>query len=412
MIPELASKLVTAATAGGNQFLQGGLILGLLGSIGYYLKSIPGRLKNLVLKHCTVVVDVRDSEPSYNWLIYWLEGLPYSKKSKRLSVRHVPIKQESKVILIPNRGLHWFFFKGVLVHLTRVVEGQESSSNGTAVVSAPNAVASFMPQHETITIRVFSRNRGIVLDILKEAEALFKIEDEDYVSVFKRAWGGWHCTRLKKRPLASVFLPKDGEDILDDIRNFISKDTWYFEMGIPHRRGYLFYGPPGTGKSSSAKAFASELNIPIYAINLAGTSDESFERGMDELPNQLPFILLIEDVDTVGIERDKTESDEKAMSLGTLLNALDGITSKDGVILIMTSNNPDVLDPALVRCGRVDKKVEFGYASESQIGAAIQRFIGVVNEEQCQEIDKWPRPITMADVQEKLKRMALGGISA
>ena len=117
-------------------------------------------------------------------------------------------------------------------------------------------------------------------------------------------------------------------------------------------------------------------------------------------------MLLIEDVDTVLLRREKSLESQK-ISLGTLLNVIDGVQAADNVILIMTSNNPQSLDTALTRKGRIDKVVDFGLASESQINVAVRRFLPQTTVEQCREVATWPRPLSMADVQEYLKKMVI-----
>jgi chaperone BCS1 len=100
-------------------------------------------------------------------------------------------------------------------------------------------------------------------------------------------------------------------------------------------------------------------------------SDQQLEILFDELPS--PCILLLEDVDSAGLKRELTPAEQKRVARGAakppltlsgLLNCLDGPTSKDGRIVCMTTNAPDSLDPALIRPGRCDQKVLFGYANE------------------------------------------------
>jgi chaperone BCS1 len=177
----------------------------------------------------------------------------------------------------------------------------------------------------------------------------------------------------------------------------------------------LFYGPPGTGKSSFSAALAGHLQCDIYHINLASgeISDGSLHRLFLTLPRKC--IVVLEDIDSAGIGREQGASTKKpvvedpqtadflpsmqlprmsrrhrtpyamppghsgkrnTITLSGLLNAIDGNASQEGRLLIMTSNNPDVLDHALTRPGRVDKKVYFGNMSKTAGKSIFLRLIG------------------------------------
>ncbi|KAG5933363.1 hypothetical protein E4U53_001023 [Claviceps sorghi] len=183
--------------------------------------------------------------------------------------------------------------------------------------------------------------------------------------------------RRPKRSMKTVILDKQVKArVLDDMNRYLLPRTakWYADRGIPLRRGYGFYGPPGTGKTSFASACAATFGIPIYVLSLHDAS--LTEARFNSLVNALPFrsILLLEDIDAAGLRRDgdDTTSGEKdgkkiqPLSLSGLLNAIDGVSSQEGRILIMTANKPELLDEALVRPGRVDVQVYFENASSSQ----------------------------------------------
>jgi chaperone BCS1 len=242
--------------------------------------------------------------------------------------------------------------------------------------------------------------------LIKEAQTFYEKTDIDMLHTSRYQWSNWQKRNKLKRPLDSVFFPVSANGLIEDARNFVNSADWYRRMGIPYRRGYLFSGPPGTGKSSAAEAMAGALDLPLYILNLASLSDTSLENAIGDLDHMGTAILLIEDIDTVTVDRDNKDKNQK-ISLGTLLNVLDGVLAADNLILIMTSNNPNNLDPALIRRGRVDKVVEFGMASEDQINGAVKRFIPQTTLEQCREIATWPRPISMAEVQEHLKTMVM-----
>ncbi|KID96200.1 mitochondrial chaperone BCS1, partial [Metarhizium majus ARSEF 297] len=201
------------------------------------------------------------------------------------------------------------------------------------------------------------------------------------------------AARRPKRSKETVILPGAITDFLiPDIREFLMTTTerWYTARDIPWRRGYLFFGPPGTGKTSFVTAIAAYFLLDIYTINLSepNMTDANLLRLFRDLPRRC--MVLIEDIDVSGIQRD---TDSKAVernrgttnrmamitesfSFGGLLNAIDGVAAQEGRILIMTTNKPESLDEALIRPGRVDVKVEFHNATKQQSAALFRRMYG------------------------------------
>ncbi|TIB74556.1 hypothetical protein E3Q24_00517 [Wallemia mellicola] len=143
---------------------------------------------------------------------------------------------------------------------------------------------------------------------------------------------------------------------------FMSSEEWFANRGIPFRRGYLLYGIPGTGKSTTVHALASELNLPIYILMLSlNLDDSSLADMMRYLPSHC--VLLLEDIDVAFKSRVDNGNDRKenesSVTLSGLLNAIDGLAAPEGRLLFATTNHVEKLDPALIRPGRIDVKVEF-----------------------------------------------------
>lgn len=161
------------------------------------------------------------------------------------------------------------------------------------------------------------------------------------------------------------------DDVLRDVDDFLDQDMqdWYAERGIPYKRGYLLFGPPGTGKSSFGLSLAGEHELDIYTLQLSNISDSKLMKLFAELPPRC--IVLLEDVDTAGMGRrnsvdaDQETESKSAVTLSGLLNVLDGVSSQEGRILIMTTNHIEHLDEALIRPGRSDKKVQFKLADQN-----------------------------------------------
>lgn len=170
-----------------------------------------------------------------------------------------------------------------------------------------------------------------------------------------------------------VILDKDvKKKILADVIEFLESREWYVDHGIPYRRGILLKGPPGTGKTSFSCALAGKFNLNIYYMILG---DEGLTDGdLRDLLNSVSkrCIVILEDIDCAGLERRDLKdsagcSSEKKVSLSGLLNAIDGVTSSEGRILIMTTNHEEQLDPALLRPGRVDITYQFSLATKDQM---------------------------------------------
>merc|ERR1711998_512433 len=173
----------------------------------------------------------------------------------------------------------------------------------------------------------------------------------------------------RARSIDSVVLPTVTIDkITKDIDRFLSPMTkkFYDNHGIPYRRSFLFYGVPGAGKTSLIQALAGHYKRSICFLQLTDKemSDTSLLASISELPRNT--IVVMEDVDSCFSGRDNKIAHSKVTFSG-LLNALDGVGSSFGQIFILTTNLKDQLDPALIRCGRVDVQVEFHPASDEQL---------------------------------------------
>jgi chaperone BCS1 len=199
------------------------------------------------------------------------------------------------------------------------------------------------------------------------------------------------------------------KSIVSDLESFLSPVVTksYERRGIPHRRGYLFYGPPGTGKTSFCRALATKLGLTIYTINLATINSY----GLQELFRTLPDsperpLVLIEDIDAAEIQRrsDTTEggntenlvSNQMGISMAAALNALDGIGTHTGHVLIVTTNTKPALDPALTRPGRIDNQYEFLNPDSSTIELYFRSFFEA----------EYPSPDSTKELHELAKKFA------
>jgi ATP-dependent metalloprotease FtsH len=151
---------------------------------------------------------------------------------------------------------------------------------------------------------------------------------------------------------------------LEEIIDFLKNPYRYKQMGIRMPKGVLLVGPPGVGKTLVAKAVAGEANVPFFYQS--GASFTQIYVGMgakrvNELFNQAkrnaPSIIFIDEIDAVGKSRGDLRNDEREATLNELLTQMDGFEQNSGVIVIAATNKIEVLDDALLRSGRFDRRV-------------------------------------------------------
>lgn len=380
-----------------NQFLAGGFVLGIMAGVLHYFKAIPGRIWRKIVSRFFIEVEIQDKDEAFLWMIRWLAAHPYGKKRARLLsvVTERPDRRHDngltsadenrdhrpRVILTPARGSHWFFYKRHLVFLTR---GKEDGGPG-GDAAAKKALIS----PELITLRILTRSRKVILDLMEEARELTHPAGERRTGIMTYRYGEWGCTiKRRPRPLDSVML-RNGlmEELTATIKNFQANEQWYIDRGIPYRMGVLLSGPPGSGKSSTIAALASHFDMDLAILNLAaaGLGDDELRNLLSDAPQN--SIVLIEDIDCVFTERQATEDKDNKITFSGLLNAIDGVAAGEGRILFMTSNHPEVLDPALVRPGRADLCREIGHPDANQVRRIFSRFFPESNAEQLHRFD-------------------------
>ncbi|RAQ70220.1 hypothetical protein AFCA_011037 [Aspergillus flavus] len=226
--------------------------------------------------------------------------------------------------------------------------------------------------------------RHVLDDLMDEIHKTPVNGDPKQVAVYEGFKVGSSCQWMQvaskdPRFFSTVALNQDKKRrVVEDLQEFLDPRTksWYESHGIPYRRGYLIYGPPGTGKSSLSLALASFSYLDIYALSLSavGLDETVLATVFRDLPKHC--IVLLEDIDEAGIKKRSSDSppsgkpdhngvDRIQWSLGSVtlsavLNAIDGVAAQENRVLIMTTNHPERLDPALTRPGRVDMKINMG----------------------------------------------------
>merc|ERR1711937_779097 len=157
--------------------------------------------------------------------------------------------------------------------------------------------------------------------------------------------------------------------LLEDIKHFQASAEWYISKG-------MLYGPPGTGKTSFTLAVAGALKLNICYLNLSGNQldDDGLNRALNQAPSH--SIILLEDIDAIFRKREQVgrRRGGRQVSFSGLLNALDGVRSQEGRILVMSTNHRERLDPALIRPGRCDMHLELCNATYSMIKQLFLKF--------------------------------------
>lgn len=227
-------------------------------------------------------------------------------------------------------------------------------------------------------------------------------EDKAKISIYLTNSDGDYLQYLgkrQKRDMDSIYLPKKQKaDIIADIDKFLAPATRerYMKLGINHKRVYLLEGIPGSGKTSLITALASKFNFNIAIISfvpkmtdvdllrlLRSLNDTYDENSTSEnKSSKKQTMMVFEDIDCIFKERKSHDESKNSITFSGLLNALDGITSNENLICIITTNFKNHLDSALLRPGRIDYIMHFNYSTKEQIQDIFRDFTS------CDDVDK------------------------
>lgn len=372
----------------------------------YVTNSVYGYARNLFMSS----VHINDDDALYQYVVRWMAdrhiGTKALRSVKATTVRKTTLEDEedamksveqdfenpdhlisyrtmiarSPVRYLPFESRQLIIHKGHFILFRHHIRTSDSRS-----------------ERSFLTLECLGRSLSPIQTLLEDAQTYSLEKTASTTNVF-RAEGSWQLIMSRPfRDIDTVILDKKKKQtLLRDINEYLHPRTrrWYSNHGIPYRRGYLFSGAPGTGKTSLTAALAGVFGLDIYVLSLldANLTETTLVRLLGNVPSRC--IVLLEDVDAAGLgkrpaspsieEKDKAkdsttegkepitdESQKKptstGISLSGLLNAIDGVSSNEGRILIMTTNNPEELDKALVRPGRVDMHVKFELPTKIQM---------------------------------------------
>lgn len=339
---EFLNRLLTE-----SPLLQGGLVLMVTGWLGYQLRAMPANALSLLRLWTTRVVQVRDTHPHYDvWLAMLTEHAVRKGGPRTLEVRtryNDDGTRGNSASLAAGTDEFWARVQGrwCFVRVYR-------EEGGLGKDLSPRFI---------IVVEMMMCRRSDVARMVEDVERRAAVAEPLQVVDLYNRYGTCTTLKIPKREAATLCLPAGVfESVELRLREFCAAREQYERAGIPWRFGVLLAGEPGTGKTSLSHALASRLGLRIAVVTLADLeSDQELVDVFQSVQDQA--IVLIEDVDCAF--RKRKGADAEGVSFSGFLNCIDGVMAPhNGRILVMSTNHADRLDPALIRPGRVDLRVD------------------------------------------------------
>ena len=352
-----------------NSIIFTTISLAIAGIIGFWCRDVPRNLYRFMKRQFTTTLYLTTQHTSFFVLIKWIsENYPLQKfRDFKISNGKWGVEDNDLVI---GYGGHIIRYRRKWLHILL----SEKDSQGVR------------EDKEIIKITKLGRSRKMFDELFHEISDQIHGKKPKVWQLKSDYWNLYG--ELMPRSLDSVFLEQEKRDLLlRTLNDFITREDWYDEHGIPYQLGILLYGNPGSGKSSLIRAIASHLKYSVY--NLSSSQLHKLEDGLDNLPSE-KSIIVIEDIDCQVASHKRSKNGETTSgqvlpgisldsmltitNLGDILNMIDGICPIHGRILIMTTNHIDKLDPALLRPGRIDLKLEMSYVNREILEQFLMGF--------------------------------------
>jgi len=370
----------------GDEFLSKAFVLSILTGTLVYLKNVPQAIWSRIKRLIIFTVTIEQTDELFDYTEKWLKdnhakkyrnvlaninyrnfALENEDEYKEVSPNESSVEQKkTKEIVQYRHNQDVVFIKENNIFI-KIDKGRDKLENARTFKDL------YFDKYNISTF-FFKKRIQLFLDEIVKYNQQFKKEDNNiHVHMFD-GYSDWRKIRmLTPKKIDDIVLDnKIKANILSDAELFVKRKEWYIKRGIPYKRGYLFYGSPGNGKTSFSLALASYLRRDIYPITISEVKgDDSLRRLFNNVKSN--GILLLEDIDSLFIQRKSKDH----ISFSTLLNCLDGIYYKEGLIVIMTTNYIDKLDEALIRDGRIDLRVSFTTPKEQQVKEYIELFYDI-----------------------------------
>lgn len=359
-----------------------------LSVVTFLLRGVPSKILGFIKRQSTTTLTLNSQDRVYFDFLKWVSSNSLHSFVRTLNFNNHHRGWGQGAYLSIGYGTTFFFFKGNFFIMRRY----EVQANQTEYTK------------EQVTVTVIGRKHGIFKqlfdEIMKQDES-----DKKYTKIWTFGEEHWQLLcKQYKRPFDTVVIEDDvKESLLKHIDNFNDNKDWYMRNGIPYRTGILLQGPPGTGKTSLIKGLCALYDKDLYLINLEHTSDKALGKALAAVPEG--SVVAIEDIDACGVNLNRkdplehleemieeaeqvasessntvgqpTESKKAAfgfLTISGILNAIDGVASAEDRILIATTNHPELLDPALLREGRFDIRLNVGHMTEKTFEKYMSRF--------------------------------------
>ena len=213
---------------------------------------------------------------------------------------------------------------------------------------------------------------------------------------------------------------EEEKEEMAEIVDFLKDPKKFTDLGARIPKGVILVGPPGTGKTYLAKAVAGEAGVPFFSISgsdfvemYVGVGAARVRDMFEQAKKAAPAIIFIDEIDAVGRHRGAGLGgghDEREQTLNQLLVEMDGFGTNEGIIIIAATNRPDILDPALTRPGRFDRKITVGYPdvkAREKILAIHSRKKPLADNVNLEDIAKNTAGFTAADLENLMNESAL-----
>lgn len=368
-----------------NDFLSGGIGVASFSALLYLCRQIPAKIYNFIDRNLVWTVRVNNDNHYYVSFLSWTSQF-LNNNTKRLKIER---NTEEAMFFGPNYGFHWRFSRGAFI----IIQFEKEEAQNT------------LQRKDFIVVKIYSPWGKKVFD--KMLEEIMDIESEvfekNYIYDFIWVWKKIKVT--PKRKLDSVYIYKDKKDqIINAIDCFNNNKDFYQKIGIPYKYAFLFYGQPGTGKSSLIQALADQYRKNIAYLDFSLIENgTALKNAFADIPKN--SLLVLEDIDCHDFTKDRKlnsgESDKPAESpldsinLSTVLQLMDGVYLPEGTIIIATTNHIEKLDPALIRDGRFDMKVELEPANQELAEVMCME----INPSKIEEIKSLTYPVSQAKIQ-------------